>query len=137
MMKDLLRRASMALLCLMYVVSLNAAEVKSPNGNVVLNFSIEQGRPVYSVTYKGRDVILPSHLGLELAKDKHASRGEHETDLMDGFTLKKTFQSLTRHGVPFGASRPPFVTTTMSWLPRLNRRQKGLLPSASVSTMTV
>ena len=79
----------MALLCLMYVVSLNAAEVKSPNGNVVLNFSIEQGRPVYSVTYKGRDVILPSHLGLELAKDKHASRGEHETDLMDGFTLKK------------------------------------------------
>ena len=79
----------MALLCLMYVVSLNAAEVKSPNGNVVLNFSIEQGRPVYSVTYKGRDVILPSHLGLELAKDKHASRGEHETDLMDGFTIKK------------------------------------------------
>jgi len=79
----------MVLLCLMYVVSLNAAEVKSPNGNVVLNFSIEQGRPVYSVTYKGRDVILPSHLGLELAKDKHASRGEHETDLMDGFTIKK------------------------------------------------
>ncbi len=79
----------MVLLCLMYVVSLNAAEVKSPNGNVALNFSIEQGRPVYSVTYKGRDVILPSHLGLELAKDKHASRGEHETDLMDGFTIKK------------------------------------------------
>ena len=79
----------MVLLCLMYFVSMNAAEVKSPNGNVVLNFSIEQGRPVYSVTYKGRDVILPSHLGLELAKDKHASRGEHETDLMDGFTIKK------------------------------------------------
>jgi hypothetical protein len=89
MMKDLLRRASAVLLCLMYVVSLNAAEVKSPNGNVVLNFSVEQGRPVYSVTYKGRDVVLPSHLGLELAKDKHASRGEHETDLMDGFTIKK------------------------------------------------
>lgn len=79
----------MALLCLMYVVSLNAAEVKSPNGNVVLNFSVEQGRPVYSVTFKGRDVILPSHLGLELAKDKHASKGFEETDLMDGFTIKK------------------------------------------------
>ena len=24
-----------------------ATEVKSPNGNVVLNFTIEQGRPVY------------------------------------------------------------------------------------------
>ena len=27
----------------------------------------------------------PSHLGLELAKDKHASKGMDETDLMDGF----------------------------------------------------
>jgi len=65
-----------------------ATETKSPNGNIVLSFDIEQGRPVYSVTYKGRDVILPSHLGLELAKDKHATKGLKETDLMDGFTLK-------------------------------------------------
>ena len=65
-----------------------ATEVKSPNGNIVMNFTVEQGRPVYSVTYKGRDVVRPSHLGLELAKDKHASRGLRETDLMDGFTLK-------------------------------------------------
>ena len=65
-----------------------ATETKSPNGNIVLSFNIEQGRPVYSVTYKGRDVILPSHLGLELAKDKHATKGLKETDLMDGFTLK-------------------------------------------------
>ena len=65
-----------------------ATEVKSPNGNIAVNFNVENGRPVYSVTYKGRDVILPSHLGLELAKDKHASKGLKETDLMDGFTLK-------------------------------------------------
>ena len=58
---------------------LRAAEVKSPNGNVVLTFTIEQGRPTYAVTYKGRDVVLPSHLGLELAKDKHASKGMEET----------------------------------------------------------
>ena len=65
-----------------------ATETKSPNGLVVLNFNVEQGRPVYSVTFKGRDVIRPSHLGLELARDKHASKGLKETDLMDGFTLK-------------------------------------------------
>ena len=63
--------------------------VTSPNGNVVLNFSVEDGRPVYSVTYKGRPVVLPSHLGLELAKDKHASMGLDERDLMDGFFLEK------------------------------------------------
>ena len=67
-------------------LSASAASVSSPNGNVVLNFSIEDGRPVYSVTYKGRPVVLPSHLGLELAKDKHASMGLNERDLMDGFS---------------------------------------------------
>ena len=74
-------------LALLSTMTAAATEVKSPNGNIVLNFRVEQGRPLYSVTYKGRDVILPSHLGLELAKDKHASKGLKETDLMDGFTL--------------------------------------------------
>ena len=88
-MSNVLRRTSVALLCIMYyALCVNAAEVKSPNGNIVLNFSVEQGRPVYSVTYKGRDVILPSHLGLELAKDKHASAQFSETDLMDGFSIE-------------------------------------------------
>jgi len=64
-----------------------ATEVKSPNGNVVLSFSVEEGRPTYSLTYKGKAVVLPSHLGLELAKDKHASMGLNERDLMEGFTL--------------------------------------------------
>ena len=66
-----------------------ATEVKSPNGHVVLSFTVENGRPTYSLTYKGREVVHPSHLGLELAKDKHASKGLEETDLMDGFTLLK------------------------------------------------
>ena len=74
--------------CWLMAAGLLATEIKSPNGNVVLNFNVEQGRPVYTLTYKGRPVIKPSHLGLELAKDKHASKGLQETDLMDGFVLK-------------------------------------------------
>ena len=82
-------RFCVALLCIVHcALCIGAAEVKSPNGNVVLNFSVEQGRPTYSMTYKGKDVVRPSHLGLELAKDKHASKGLKETDLIDGFTLK-------------------------------------------------
>jgi hypothetical protein len=38
-------------------------------------------------------VIKPSHLGLELAKDKHASKGLQETDLMDGFKVSDVKQS--------------------------------------------
>ena len=67
-----------------------AGEVKSPNGNIVVNFTIDaKGRPTYDMTYKGRPVVNPSHLGLELARDKHASKGNEETDLLDGFTLSK------------------------------------------------
>ena len=68
----------------------SAGSVKSPNGNIELTFSVDRtGRPVYEMTYKGKAVIKPSFLGLELAKDKHASKGLKETDLMDGFTIAK------------------------------------------------
>ena len=71
----------------------SAQTVASPDGNVSLTFSLtDNGRPTYEMSYKGKKVINPSHLGLELARDKHASKGMEETDLMDGFkeTTSKT-----------------------------------------------
>ena len=61
--------------------------VSSPGDKVTLTFYVESGRPTYEMTYKGKTVVKPSHLGLELAKDKHASVGLRETDLMDNFTV--------------------------------------------------
>ena len=74
-MKKLLLSVLLALpmLCL-------AGSVKSPNGNIEVKFSVDA---------TGRPVVKPSHLGLELAKDKHASMGLQEHDLMDGFTIAK------------------------------------------------
>ena len=68
----------------------NAQTVTSPDGNVSVKFYLQDGRPTYEMTYKKKEVIRPSHLGLELAKDKHASNGTNEQDLMDGFTVKDT-----------------------------------------------
>ncbi len=71
-----------------------AQTVKSPDGNVALTFTLsDNGRPTYEMTYKGRAVVKPSHLGLELAKDRHASKGKDETDLMDGFKITDTHVS--------------------------------------------
>lgn len=68
-----------------------AQTVKSPDGNVALTFTLsDNGRPTYEMTYKGRAVVKPSHLGLELAKNRHASKGKDETDLMDGFKITDT-----------------------------------------------
>ena len=75
---------TLALLPLMAI----AGNVKSPNGNIEVKFSVDQaGRPVYEMSYKGRAVVKPSFLGLELAKDKHASAGMNEKDLMEDFSI--------------------------------------------------
>lgn len=79
------------LFALMFLPMLAMAQtVKSPNGNVSVKFSLDNGRPVYEVSYKKRAVVKPSYLGLELAKTKHASKGMEETSLMDGFVVAKT-----------------------------------------------
>lgn len=67
-----------------------AQEVKSPDGNVVVKFYLDNSKPTYTLTYKGKTVCKPSHLGLTLAKDKHASNGKKEQDLLDGFTIADT-----------------------------------------------
>ena len=72
---------------LLLPLSVAAPTVSSPNGAISVSFSLaDGGRPTYEMTYKGRPVVKPSHLGLELAKDKHATKGFAETSLMDGFT---------------------------------------------------
>lgn len=52
------------------------AQISSPSGTITLNAEVVDSVPVYSVTYKGKPVILPSKLGLELADGP---------DMMDGF----------------------------------------------------
>ena len=85
---------------LMFLLPLMAVAqtVTSPNGNIIVTFSLTgNGRPTYEMTYKGKVVVKPSFLGLELAKDKHASEGLHETDLMDGFENSKTEHCLKQN----------------------------------------
>lgn len=61
-----------------------ASEVVSPNGNVRVDFSIVDGRPTYEMSYKGKTVVKPSHLGLELIGS---------TNLMDKFEEKNVTYS--------------------------------------------
>ena len=79
-----------SLLCTLFSAMAMAQTVTSPNGNVSLTFALDNGKPTYLLTYKGRDVVKKSYLGLELAKDKHASKGKNETDLLDGFSVTST-----------------------------------------------
>ena len=82
---------SLCLCALMMPLLLLAQQVKSPNGNVVVSFSLtDNGVPTYQVSYKGKAVIKPSHLGLELTPSKHDGIKAEDTNLMNGFKVTKT-----------------------------------------------
>ena len=82
----------------------NAQKLTSPDGNLEMNFSLDgKGAPMYELSYKGKTVIKPSKLGLELKKEdankhtdfewkevKDASTLDIKTNLYDGFKIEKT-----------------------------------------------
>ena len=78
-MKVICSKLACFLLVLFISSTAMAESITSPNGQLQLNFSVnDQGEPVYALFYKGKAVINPSKLGLELKNDP---------GLMNGFTL--------------------------------------------------
>lgn len=74
---DFLGAASLAAM-MMAMMPAQGAEVSSPGGNVKVSFDTQAGVPTYSVSYKGKAVVNPSKLGLELV---------NADNLMDGFEV--------------------------------------------------
>ncbi len=73
----------LATLWLSFVVIANAQELLSPNGKLSMNFALQaDGTPVYSLKFKGKDVIKTSKLGLELKNDT--------ISLLNDFTIGET-----------------------------------------------
>ena len=80
-----MKKVIIVLMGIIMAMTANAIEQKSPNGNIVLNVELNaKGTPEYQVIYKGRPVINPSTLGIELAE---------ENSLMDQFRINKTSTS--------------------------------------------
>jgi hypothetical protein len=58
----------------------NAQELKSPNGNLAMRFSLlSDGTPTYTLSYKNKAVIKSSKLGLDLKNDTNS--------LLNNFTI--------------------------------------------------
>ena len=79
-----MRRLQILLVCLLAAAGLKAAELKSPNGNLVLQADVKDGCPVYRLDYKNRPVIKESRLGLEVKNEK---------DLRSGFRIAEVHTS--------------------------------------------
>ncbi|APG60685.1 glycoside hydrolase family 97 protein [Christiangramia salexigens] len=79
------KRSMFLLIFLAFLGVINAQTIKSPNGDLKMDFSLNKsGTPVYSLDYKGKKVIKPSTLGLDLKDEK---------DLIDGFEISALNES--------------------------------------------
>ena len=99
-----IRKNLSAVAMLFCALIVNAQKLTSPDGNLEMNFSLDgKGAPMYELSYKGKTVIKPSKLGLELKKEdankhtdfewkevKDASTLDIKTNLYDGFKIEKT-----------------------------------------------
>lgn len=86
------------------LLPLQAQQLISPNGKFVMNFSLDaSGRPTYDLTFKGKTVVKPSKLGLELKQEdpnnstdfgvmvnKPSEEVIRKADLMTGFSIVST-----------------------------------------------
>jgi len=72
----------LVILAVLVNVYARAQQIKSPDGNLTMNFEVKNSVPIYSLKYKEHEVIKPSTLGLELFDDKYG--------LTSGFSLLKS-----------------------------------------------
>ncbi len=88
-------------LCLNFIIAtIIAQELKSPDGNLIMNFTLQSGGiPTYSLSYKNKSVIKPSKMGLELkggnvkvefGNETIKSVADPKTSLYDGFQIRNT-----------------------------------------------
>lgn len=63
----------------------DAEVLKSPDGNLELRFVLnDKGTPTYSLTYSGKDVILPSEMGYEIRGKRLKDTFEQQCDKVYG-----------------------------------------------------
>ena len=85
-----MKRVFLTLFAVVAAFTLSAKEtLTSPDGNLTLTFEVgNDGAPLYSLEYKGKAVVLPSAMGLELrGQDRQISFGEEITKSDHGATV--------------------------------------------------
>lgn len=87
-----MKRIFIALLSLCISTEMvNAQDLKSPDGKLLMSFSIQNGGiPTYKLTYKGKVVLKPGKLGLELKDERTPAKFGTEMGMKSGSANPKT-----------------------------------------------
>lgn len=87
-------KKSITTLCLfLWVIAGFAQELKSPDENFIMKFSLlDDGTPTYQLTYKNKEVIKLSKLGLELKNDKKSLLNDFTIADVENSTFNETWK---------------------------------------------
>ena len=78
-----MQRLYILLITIFLFLSAHSQQLRSPNGNFLMDFSLTaNGVPTYHLSYKGKEIIRPSTLGLALRNDS--------LSLLNGFVIADT-----------------------------------------------
>lgn len=80
-----MRHIALLLFSLLVMTRSYGESVSSPDGSIKVDFTLDNGRPCYSILYRDSPVVAPSHLGMTLA--------DGGADLVDGFEVMSTNHS--------------------------------------------
>lgn len=81
-----MQKLTALLIALCLFLAVHAQQLRSPNGNFVMEFSLtRQGSPSYHLIYKNKEIIRPSTLGLALRNDSFS--------LTSGFVIADSARS--------------------------------------------
>ena len=87
------KRLVMAAIGLVFCFFAFAQQLQSPNGQLQMKFALQQdGTPAYSLTYKNRDVIKWSQLGLQLKDDSVSLLNRFSITDTSASTFDETWQ---------------------------------------------
>ena len=117
-----------AFLCISFIANAQQ-KLTSPDGNLVLTFQVnKEGAPTYDLTYKGKVVIKPSTLGLELKKEDNTrtdfdwvdrrdlTKLDSKSNLYNGFKLKDAqTTTLTKPGNQSGEKKRKSAISITNW----------------------
>ena len=111
-----LKRNLYMLVLSMGILTSHAQEkLSSPDGNLTMSFSLDmQGSPVYELSYKGKTVIKPSKLGLELVQENPNKQTDFEWKEQKDTTLSDVQTNLYNG---FELERAEFSTFDETWQP--------------------
>ncbi|MBZ9729957.1 glycoside hydrolase family 97 protein [Salegentibacter sp. JZCK2] len=85
-------RLILSLFSLAVFGSLQAQNLESPDGNLEMNFSLqEDGTPVYKLDFEGKTIVETSKLGIELKEDEHSFTSNFSIENTEESTFNETW----------------------------------------------